>query len=119
MIGAYVDRAASRITSLAQGSTAPAGVRVDEASGLLALVLERVGVPVVEAGAGLTLRVASDGRTLVASLPEEQVRAVLADATSTNPAIPIGVGMYCVDPAFVMDADAISAGAALAALAAH
>ena len=119
MIGAYVDRVASRITSLAQDSTVPAGVRVDEASGLLALVLERVGVPVVEAGAGLTLRVASDGRTLAASLPEEQVRAALADATSTNPAIPLGVGMYCVDPAFVMDADAISAGAALAALAAR
>ena len=119
MIGAYVDRAASRIASLTQGSSAPAGVRVDEASGLLASVLERVGVPVVEAGAGLSLRVPADGRTLVASLPAEQVRAVLADAASTNPAIPSGTGMYCVDPAFVMDADAISAGAALAALAAR
>ena len=119
MIGAYVDRAASRIASLAQGSSAPAGVHVDEPSGLLAALLERVGVPVVEAGAGLSLRVPADGRTLVASLPEEQVRAVLADAASTNPAIPSGTGMYCVDPAFVMDADAISAGAALAALAAR
>ena len=119
MIGAYVDRAASRIASLAQGSSAPAGVHVDEASGLLASVLERVGVPVVEAEAGLSLRVPADGRTLVASLPAEQVRAVLADAASTNPAIPSGTGMYCVDPAFVMDADAISAGAALAALAAR
>ena len=119
MIGAYVDRAASRIASLAQGSSAPAGVHVDEPSGLLASVLERVGVPVVEAGAGLSLRVPADGRTLVASLPAEQVRAVLADAASTNPAIPSGTGMYCVDPAFVMDADAISAGAALAALAAR
>ncbi|WP_291463487.1 phosphomannomutase [Actinomyces sp.] len=119
MIGAYVDRAASRIASLAQGSSAPAGVHVDEASGLLASVLERVGIPVVEAEAGLSLRVPTDGRTLVTSLPAEQVRAVLADAASTNPAIPSGTGMYCVDPAFVMDADAISAGAALAALTAR
>lgn len=119
MIGAYVDRAASRIASLAQGSSAPAGVHVDEASGLLAFVLERVGIPVVEAEAGLSLRVPADGRTLVASLPAEQVRAVLADVASTNPAIPSGSGLYCVDPAFVLDADAISAGAALAALAAR
>ena len=119
MIGAYVDRAASRIASLAQGSSAPAGVHVDEPSGLLAALLERAGVPVVEAEAGLSLRVPADGRTLVASLPAEQVRAVLADVASTNPAIPSGTGMYCVDPAFVMDADAISAGAALAALAAR
>lgn len=44
---------------------------------------------------------------------------MLADVASTNPAIPSGTGMYCVDPAFVMDADAISAGAALAALTAR
>ena len=118
MIGAYVDRAASRIASLAQGSSAPAGVHVDEASGLLAALLERVA-SVRRGSGGLSLRVPADGRTLVASLPAEQVRAVLADAASTDPAIPSGTGMYCVDPAFVMDADAISAGAALAALVAR
>ena len=119
MVGAYVDRAASRIASLVQGSGGFAGVSIDEPSGLLAALLERLGVPIVEAGASLTLRVASDGRTLRASLSDEQVRAALSDAASTSPAIPAGAGMYCVDPAFVMDADAISAGAALAVLVAR
>ena len=119
MIGAYVDRCASRIASLAPSGPRAASVSVDEASGLLATLLERLGVPIVEAGASLTLRVASDGRTLRASLSDEQVRDALSDAASTNPAIPAGAGMDCVDPAFVMDADAISAGAALAALAAR
>ena len=31
-------------------------------------------------------------------------------------AVPTGTGLYCVDPAFVLDADGLCAGAALAVL---
>ena len=116
MIGAYVDRCASRIASLEPSDARIASVSVDEASGLLATLLDRLGVPVVEEGAALSLSVSTDGRTLSASLPEEQVRAALASALSTSPAAPTGPGLYCVDPAFVLDADGLCAGAALAVL---
>ena len=89
---------------------------IDEASGLLAALLERLGVPVVEEGAALSLSVSTDGRALTASVSEEQVRTALADALTTSPAVPTGPGLYCVDPAFVLDADALCAGAALAVL---
>ena len=79
-------------------------------------LLERLGVPVVEEGAALSLSVSTDGRALSASLPEEQVRAALASALSTSAAAPTGTGLYCVDPAFVLDADGLCAGAALAVL---
>ena len=72
-----------------------------------------------EAGAGLALRVSTDGRTLASSLPEDAVRQCLAHALTTNPAAPSGPGQYCVDPAFVLDADAITAGAALALMTAR
>ena len=116
MIGAYVDRCASRIASLEGCGTRPASVSVSEASGLLVTLLERLGVPVVEEGATLSLAVCAGGRTLTTSLPEQDVRTVLADALTTSPAVPHGPGLYCVDPAFVLDADGLSAGAALAAL---
>ena len=73
----------------------------------------------VKAGAGLALSVSTDGRTLASSLPEDSVRQCLAHALTTNPAAPSGPGQYCVDPAFVLDADAITAGAALALMTAR
>ena len=117
MIGAYVDRAVARISSLSDATHVPTPVSVEDPTGLLTSLLERVGVPIDEAGAGLSLRVRCEGRTLCSSLSEEQVRTALGEALATSPAIPAGRGLYCVDPAFVMDADAISAGAALALLA--
>ena len=117
MIGAYVDRTVSRISSLSDTTHVPTPVSVEDPTGLLTSLLERLGVPIDEAGAGLSLRVCCEGRTLCSSLSEEQVRTALGEATATSPAIPAGRGLYCVDPAFVMDADAISAGAALALLA--
>ncbi len=117
MIGAYVDRTVSRISSLSDATHVPTPVSVEDPTGLLTSLLERVGVPIDEAGAGLSLRVRCEGRTLCSSLSEEQVRTALGEALATSPAIPAGRGLYCVDPAFVMDADAISAGAALALLA--
>lgn len=116
MIGAYVDRCASHIASLEASGARPFSVSVDEASGLLATLLARLGVPIAEEDAGLSLVVSTDGRTLSASLPDEQVQSVLADAIATSPAAPTGAGLYCVDPAFVLDADALCAGAALAVL---
>ena len=117
MIGAYVDRTVSRISSLSDAAHVPTPVSVEDPTGLLTSLLERVGVPIDEAGAGLPLRVCCEGRTLCSSLSEEQVRTALGEALATSPVIPAGRGLYCVDPAFVMDADAISAGAALALLA--
>ena len=117
MIGAYVDRTVSRISSLSDAAHVPTPVSVEDPTGLLTSLLERVGVPIDEAGAGLSLRVRCEGRTLCSSLSEEQVRTALGEALATSPAIPAGRGLYCVDPAFVMDADAISAGAVLALLA--
>lgn len=117
MIGAYVDRAVSRISSLSDATHVPTPVSVEDPTGLLISLLERLGVPIDEAGAGLSLRVRCEGRTLCSSLSEEQVRTALGEALATSPAIPAGRGLYCVDPAFVMDADAISAGAVLALLA--
>ena len=117
MIGAYVDRAVSRISSLSDATHVPTPVSVEDPTGLLISLLERLSVPIDEAGAGLSLRVCCEGRTLCSSLSEEQVRTALGEALATSPAIPAGRGLYCVDPAFVMDADAISAGAALALLA--
>ena len=117
MIGAYVDRTVSRISSLSDTTHVPTPVSVEDPTGLLISLLERLGVPIDEAGAGLSLRVHCEGRTLCSSLSEEQVRTALGEALATSPAIPAGRGLYCVDPAFVMDADAISAGAALALLA--
>ena len=117
MIGAYVDRSVSRISSLSDATHVPTPVSVEDPTGLLTSLLERVGVPIDEAGAGLSLRVCCEGRTLCSSLSEEQVRTALGEALATSPVIPAGRGLYCVDPAFVMDADAISAGAALALLA--
>ena len=114
MIGAY---AVSRISSLSDATHVPTPVSVEDPTGLLISLLERLGVPIDEAGAGLSLRVRCEGRTLCSSLSEEQVRTALGEALATSPAIPAGRGLYCVDPAFVMDADAISAGAALALLA--
>ena len=76
-------------------------------------------VVIDEAGAGLALSVSTDGRTLASSLPEDSVRQCLAHALTTNPAAPSGPGQYCVDPAFVLDADAITAGAALALMTAR
>ena len=117
MIGAYVDRTVSRISSLTDATHVPTPVSVEDPTGLLTSLLERLGVPIDEAGAGLSLRVRCEGRTLCSSLSKEQVRTALGQALATSPAIPAGRGLYCVDPAFVMDADAISAGAALALLA--
>lgn len=117
MISAYVDRTVSRISSLSDTTHVPTPVSVEDPTGLLTSLLERLGVPIDEAGAGLSLRVRCEGRTLCSSLSEEQVRTALGEALATSPAIPAGRGLYCVDPAFVMDADAISAGAALALLA--
>ena len=117
MIGAYVDRTVSRISSLSDTTHVPTPVSVEDPTGLLTSLLERLGVPIDEAGAGLSLRVRCEGRTLCSSLSKEQVRTALGQALATSPAIPAGRGLYCVDPAFVMDADAISAGAALALLA--
>ena len=117
MIGAYVDRTVSRISSLSDAAHVPTPVSVEDPTGLLTSLLERLGVPIDEAGAGLSLRVRCEGRTLCSSLSEEQVRTALGEALATSPVIPAGRGLYCVDPAFVMDADAISAGAALALLA--
>ena len=117
MIGAYVDRAVSRISSLSDTTHVPTPVSVEDPTGLLTSLLERLGVPIDEAGAGLSLRVRCEGRTLCSSLSEEQVRTALGEALATSPALPAGRGLYCVDPAFVMDADAISAGAVLALLA--
>ena len=119
MIGAYVDRTVSRISSLSDATHVPTPVSVEDPTGLLISLLERLSVPIDEAGAGLSLRVCCEGRTLCSSLSEEQVRTALGEALATSPAIPAGRGLYCVDPAFVMDADAISAGAALALLAPH
>ena len=116
MIGAYVDRTVSRISSLSDAAHVPTPVSVEDPTGLLTSLLERLGVPIDEAGAGLSLRVCCEGRTLCSSLSEEQVRTALGEALATSPVIPAGRGLYCVDPAFVMDADAISAGAALALL---
>jgi len=117
MIGAYVDRTVSRISSLSDATHVPTPVSVEEPTGLLTSLLERLGVPIDEDGASLSLRVCCEGRTLCSSLSEEQVRTALGEALATSPAIPAGRGLYCVDPAFVMDADAISAGATLALLA--
>ena len=83
---------------------------------LLAGALERLGVPVVEEGAALALSISTDGRALRASAPEERVRTALAEALSSSPAAPTGPGLYCVDPAFVLDADGLCAGAVLAVL---
>ena len=116
MIGAYVDRCASRIASLEASGPHLASVSVTEASGLLTTLLERLSVPVVEEGAALSLSISADGRTLTTSLTDERVRTALADALTTSPAVPTGTGLYCVDPAFVLDADALCAGAALAVL---
>ncbi|MFQ9341028.1 MAG: phosphomannomutase, partial [Actinomyces sp.] len=116
MIGAYVDRCTSRIVSLEPSGARVASASVDEASGLLATLLERLGVPVVEEGAALSLSISTDGRALSASVPEERVRSVLAGALSTSPTAPTGPGLYCVDPAFVLDADGLCAAAALAML---
>ena len=116
MIGAYVDRCASRIASLEASGPRAASVSVAEASGLLATLLERLGVPVVEEGAALSLSISTDGRALTTSLPDERVHTALAGALSASPATPTGPGLYCVDPAFVLDADALCAGAALAVL---
>ena len=116
MIGAYVDRTVSRISSLTDATHVPTPVSVEDPTGLLTSLLERLGVPIDEAGAGLSLHVCCEGRTLCSSLSEEQVRTALGEALATSPAIPAGRGLYCVDPAFVMDADAISAGSALALL---
>ena len=116
MIGAYIDRCASRIASVEASGTRPASVSVSEASGLLATLLERLSVPIGEEDADLSLTVSADGRTLTTSLPEQDVRTALADALTASPAVPHGPGLYCVDPAFVLDADALCAGAALAAL---
>ena len=117
MIGAYVDRTVSRISSLSDAAHVPTPVSVEDPTGLLTSLLERLGVPIDEAGAGLSLHVCCEGRTLCSSLSEEQVRTALGEALATSPVIPAGRGLYCVDPTFVMDADAISAGAALALLA--
>lgn len=117
MIGAYVDRTVSRISSLSDAAHVPTPVSVEDPTGLLTSLLERLGVPIDEAGAGLSLHVCCEGRTLCSSLSEEQVRTALGEALATSPVIPAGRGLYCVDPAFVMDTDAISAGAALALLA--
>ena len=117
MIGAYVDRTVSRISSLSDATHVPTPVSVEDPTGLLISLLERLSVPIDEAGAGLSLRVCCEGRTLCSSLSEEQVRTALGEALATSPVIPAGRGLYCVDPAFVMDADAISAGAALVLLA--
>jgi hypothetical protein len=117
MIGAYVDRTVSRISSLSDAAHVPTPVSVEDPTGLLTSLLERLGVPIDEAGAGMSLHVCCEGRTLCSSLSEEQVRTALGEALATSPVIPAGRGLYCVDPAFVMDADAISAGAALALLA--
>lgn len=117
MIGAYVDRTVSRISSLSDAAHVPTPVSVEDPTGLLTSLLERLGVPIDEAGAGLSLHVCCEGRTLCSSLSEEQARTALGEALATSPVIPAGRGLYCVDPAFVMDADAISAGAALALLA--
>ena len=117
MIGAYVDRTVSRISSLSDAAHVPTPVSVEDPTGLLTSLLERLGVPIDAAGAGLSLHVCCEGRTLCSSLSEEQVRTALGEALATSPVIPAGRGLYCVDPAFVMDADAISAGAALALLA--
>ena len=116
MVGAYVDRCTSRIASLEPSAARVASVSVDEASGLLPVLLERLGVPVVEEDAALSLSISTDGRTLTASVPEERVRTALAGALSSSPAAPTGPGLYCVDPAFVLDADGVCAGAALAVL---
>jgi len=107
---------ASRIASLEPSGPRVASASVDEASGLLATLLERLGVPVVEEGAALSLSVSRDGRTLSASVPEERVHTALAGALGGSPAAPTGPGLYCVDPAFVLDADGLCAGAALAVL---
>ena len=117
MIGAYVDRTVSRISSLSDAAHVPTPVSVEDPTDLLTSLLERLGVPIDEAGAGLSLHVCCEGRTLCSSLSEEQARTALGEALATSPVIPAGRGLYCVDPAFVMDADAISAGAALALLA--
>lgn len=117
MIGAYVDRMSSRIAGLAEGGRTPGSVSIDDTSGILADLLGRLGVPVAEDGAGLTLRVSPDGRRLASSMPEDEVARALEGALTTNPAVPTGPGLYCVDPAFVLDADAISAAACLAVLA--
>ena len=114
MIGAYVDRCTSRIASLGPSGPRSTSVSVDDASGLLATLLERLGVQVVEEDAALSLSVSTDGRTLTASVPEDRVRTALAGALSTSPTAPTGPGLYCVDPAFVLDADGLCAGAALA-----
>jgi len=116
MVGAYVDRCTSRIASLEPSGARGTSVSIDEASGLLATLLDHLGVPVFKEGADLSLSVSSDGRTLSTSVPEERVRSALEDALSTSPAAPTDPGLYCVDPAFVLDADALCAGAALAVL---
>ncbi len=64
MIGAYVDRCASRIASVEASGTRPASVSVSEASGLLATLLERLDVPIGKEDADLSLTVSTDGRTL-------------------------------------------------------
>ena len=112
MVGAYVDRAAARITAVAGGAPAPRSVSCADPSGILPLLLDRVGVRRVEEG-DVRLVVSSDGRSLTASVPDGEVRAALAEALSSNPALPQGPGLYCVDPAFVLDADALCAGALL------
>ena len=117
IIGAYVDRTVSRISSLSDAAHVPTPVSVEDPTGLLTSLLERLVVPIDEAGAGLSLHVCCEGRTLCSSLSEEQVRTALGEALATSPVIPAGRGLYCMDPAFVMDADAISAGAALVLLA--
>ena len=115
MIGAYIDRCASRIASLAPSATRAASASIDEASGLLVTLLERLGIPVVEEGATLSLTISADGRTLTTSLPEQDVRTALADALTTSPAVPHGPGLYCVDLSFFLDGDGWGVGTALAA----
>ena len=96
MIGAYVDRTVSRISSLSDAAHVPTPVSVEDPTGLLTSLLERLGVPIDEAGAGLSLHVCCEGRTLCSSLSEEQVRTALGEALATSHVIPAGRGLYCV-----------------------
>ena len=89
MIGAYVDRTVSRISSLSDAAHVPTPVSVEDPTGLLTSLLERLGVPIDEAGAGLSLHVCCEGRTLCSSLSEEQVRTALGEALATSPVIPV------------------------------
>ena len=94
MIGAYVDRTVSRISSLCDAAHVPTPVSVEDPTGLLTSLLERLGVPIDEAGASLSLHVCCEGRTLCSSLSEEQVRTALGEALATSPVITAGRGLY-------------------------